>query len=274
MSRVKVWRMLPVVTTSAAFFFACCFSGSSAQPVTPQETPAQVAASASSQMSLEQAAAESAEPAEEARGDVLVARKRYQAAIEAYKKAPRDSASVWNKMGIAYQLMMDENDAEACYRKSLKLDRKDANVLNNLGTVYNAEKRYGDAEKMYRAALKINPKSAVIRKNLGTTLLALHKYKKGWAEYQTALTIDPHIFDGTTGPTVMDPASLQDRGAMNYYMARGCAQAGMTECAINYLRMAMIEGYTNPKKLAADSEFARLRELPAFQELMQSQKNP
>ena len=36
-----------------------------------------------------------------------MARQRYQAAIEAYKKAPRDSAEAWNKMGVAYQLMFN-----------------------------------------------------------------------------------------------------------------------------------------------------------------------
>ena len=37
-------------------------------------------------------------------GDALMAHQRYQAAIEAYKKAPANDATVWNKEGIAYQL--------------------------------------------------------------------------------------------------------------------------------------------------------------------------
>ena len=43
---------------------------------------------------------------------------------------------------------------------------------------------------------------------------------------------------------------------MNYYMAKGCVRAGMTERAIEYLRMALNEGFTSPKKLTADNEFA------------------
>ena len=86
-----------------------------------------------------------------------MAHQRYQAAIEAYKKAPPNNAVVWNKMGIAYQLMFNLTDAMHCYRTSRKLNPKNSNVLNNLGTVYDALKEYRNAEKMYRKALKIDP---------------------------------------------------------------------------------------------------------------------
>jgi hypothetical protein len=46
----------------------------------------------------------------------------------------------------------------------------------------------------------------------------------------------------------------------------------MNDCAIEYLRMALNEGFTNPKKIAADSEFAGLKDLPAFQQLLASQR--
>jgi len=49
-------------------------------------------------------------------GDALMARQRYQAAIEAYKKAPEDDAAAWNKLGIAYQMMFNVNDAMRCYK--------------------------------------------------------------------------------------------------------------------------------------------------------------
>jgi len=61
---------------------------------------------------------------------------------------------------------------------------------------------------------------------------------------------------------------------MNYYMAKGCVRAGQTDRAIEYLRMALNEGYTNPKKIQADNEFAVLRGTPAFEELIASQTAP
>ncbi|HVZ85110.1 MAG TPA: tetratricopeptide repeat protein [Terracidiphilus sp.] len=205
-------------------------------------------------------------------GDSLMAHKRYQAAIEAYKQTPKPSAAVWNKMGIAYQMMYDLDDAMQCYKTSLKLEPKNVNVLNNLGTVYDSQKDYKRAVKMYRKALKADPHSALVLKNLGTDLLAQHKYKKGWQVYQSALVADPQIFDRNIGPRVENPASRQDRGAMNYYMAKGCMRAGRNDRAIEYLRAALNEGYISPKKIETDVEFAGLHNLPAYKQLMAEQE--
>ena len=211
------------------------------------------------------------QPTPEQLGDSLMARQRYQAAIEAYKKAPTNEPAVWNKMGIAYQLMFNLNDAMHCYTTSHKLDPKNSNVLNNLGTVYDALKQYHSAEKMYRKALKLDPNSALVIKNLGTNLLSQHKYAKGWQEYQAAIKLDPNIFENSSRPRVENPASVSDRGAMNYYLAKGCVRAGMPTRAIEYLRLALNEGYTNPRKINADNEFATLHGIPAFEELLAEQ---
>lgn len=207
-------------------------------------------------------------PDSETAGDVLLARHRYQAAIEVYHKVPNPSAAVWNKMGIAYQMMFDLDDAMHCYQASLKLDPKNVSVLNNLGTAYDSQRQYGKAVKMYRKALKIQPKSGLVLKNLGTDLLAQHKYAKGWEIYKEALEVDPQIFDHPNGPRVENPASVQDRGAMNYYMAKGCVRAGKNDRAIEYLRSALNEGFTSPQKIAMDREFAALHGLPDFERLI------
>lgn len=201
-------------------------------------------------------------------GDSFMAHQRYQEAIRAYKSDPHPTAAAWNKMGIAYEMMFDAKDAERCYKKSLRLNHHDAQVINNLGTVYDSEKRYRKAERMYRKAIKLDSSSAIMYKNLGTNQLARHKYEKGWVAYQKALALDPHIFDQPGASAVQNTASLQERGAMNYYMAKSCVQAGLTDRAIQFLRMALSEGFTSPKKVAQDSSFAKLRDNPAFQQLI------
>jgi Tfp pilus assembly protein PilF len=213
-------------------------------------------------------------PTPEEVGDSLMMHLRYQAAIESYKKVPGNAAEIWNKMGIAYQMMFDQADATRCYQTSLKIDPKNTHVLNNLGTIFDSGKQFGAAEKMYRKALRIDPNSAITQKNLGTNLLAQHKYKQGWEAYQAAMAIDPHIFENVTSPRVDNPSSAQNRGAMNYFMAKGCVRAGMNARAIDYLRMALNEGFTNPKKIVADGEFASLRGIPAFEQLLAAQNTP
>jgi tetratricopeptide (TPR) repeat protein len=205
-------------------------------------------------------------------GDSLVAHQRYQAAIASYEKVPQKTSAIWNKMGIAYQMMFNTRDAARCYKESLKLNPRNSQVLNNLGTVYASLKDYSQADRFYRKAVKLDPDSALIYKNLGTNLLSEHKYNKGWEAYQRALKIDPQIFSDHDSPHVENPSSVQERGAMNYYMALGCARAGYTDCALDYLRMALDEGFTSRKKVAADSEFASLRDNPAFQQLLAEQR--
>jgi len=285
-------RWVPAVAVLAALTLPARIAMSETGLKTMQQTPAQAASqnsidtsgAGSSQVPAMTTGPEVAKPPQptvpivlppstpEDMGDTLMAQQRYQAAIEAYRKSPDRSAEIWNKMGIAYQLMFNQQEALHCYQASLRLEPKNSRVMNNLGTIYDAEKEYGDAERMYRKALKADPKSALIYKNLGTNLLTQHRYKKGWEAYKAALELDPGIFKNTTNPRIQNPASVEERGAMNYYMAKGCVRAGMNDCAIEYLRMALNEGFTNPKKLAADSEFAGLKGLPAFQQLLASQR--
>jgi Tfp pilus assembly protein PilF len=260
MSSFAKSRWLPAVSTA---FFAASLMGS-AQSSTSEF--------ATARPTLESSVPSVSQPTPEAVGDSLMAHRRYQAAIGSYKQSPQISAEVWNKMGIAYQMMFNLQDATRCYQESLRLEPKNVNVLNNLGTVYDSMKQYKQAVKMYHKALKVDAKSALVLKNLGTDLLAQHQYKKGWEVYKQALAVDPQIFDHTSGPRIENPASIQDRGAMNYYMAKGCVRAGKNDRAIEYLRQALNEGFTNAKKIAADQEFAGLRGMAAYDQLIAEQK--
>jgi len=227
------------------------------QPATP---PAEQAVIPISSPTLPQLTPEEA-------GDLHMARRRYQAAIEAYSHTPAKSAVVWNKIGLAQQQLFDLADAKKSYEISLRLDPKNPDVLNNLATVHFAIKDYGNAEKYYRKALKFSPKSALIYKNLGTNLLAENKFKKGWESFQTALTLDPQIFERVNQYRVEEPTTTEKRGAMNYYLAKTYARAGNSDRAIDCLRRAINEGFTDRKKIMADTEFAGLYNLTAFQQL-------
>lgn len=253
---------LPLIGTSLGVCLAQSAAGAN-------QAPAQTLAAAQPSSTT----APKTPPTPEQIGDSLMAHQRYQSAIAAYSKAPQLTAAIWNKMGIAYQMMFDDDNASHCYKESLKLDPDNAQTLNNLGTVYASMKSYGQADRMYRKAIKLDPKSARILKNYGTSLLAEHKYNKGWEIYKEALALDPEVFTDRDGPTVQDPSGIQERGAMNYYMAAGCAHAGYVECALQYLRMALDEGFTTRKKVQTDIEFASLRGDPGFKKLIAEERS-
>jgi tetratricopeptide (TPR) repeat protein len=205
-------------------------------------------------------------------GDLAMAHRHFQAALEAYRKVPVKSAATWNKIGIACQQMFLVQEAKKSYETSLKMDPRNPDVINNLGTVYYSQQQYGPAEKLYRKALKIRPRSALIYKNLGTDMLAGNKFKKGWDCYQTALAIDPDIFEKSNLMRIGEPTPTQKRGAMSYYLAKSYAQVGMTDLAVEYLRKAIDDGFTDRKKIMADKELASLRGLTAFEQLLAEQR--
>ncbi len=204
----------------------------------------------------------------EALGDLYIVRHRYQAAIAAYSKAPQTTAAVWDKIGVAYQMLFDDRDAIHCYQQALKLAPSYADALNNLATIYESQGQYGDAEREYRAALKVTPRSALMLKNLGTDLMVEHKYNQGWDAYQQALALDPEIFSEPNGPNIGNSASKEGHGAVDYYTALANLRAGNTNAAIDSLRAAIDEGFLTPKKVGRDRSVAILRGNPAFQELL------
>ena len=204
-------------------------------------------------------------------GDSLLIHRRYHEAIEQYKKAPSDSADVWDRMGIAYQMLSDANDAARCYKESLRLNAGNEFAWNNLATVYDSLGDFGKAEALYRKALELDPQSARIAMNLGTNLMLQNKVRQGSKMYQRALALDKNAFDEFGGPSTTSGAPLEQRGAINYSKAQRCAQAGMSDRAIEYLRQAISEGFTSPSQIAEDRSFAPLRGNPAYQKLLAEQ---
>ncbi len=210
----------------------------------------------------------------EQQGDLLMIHHQYLEAIDAYRKAPRDSAVVWNKLGIAYHHMFALDQARADYVRALSLNPRYGEALNNLAAVYYAEKDYKRAEKTYRRAIKLLPTSAVAYNNLGTAYFADNKFKQGTDAYRTAFAIDPLVFNGDPLQTISETSSTEERARVDYCLAELYARAGMKDKAIEYLRKALDAGFNDSKRLMQDQEFASIRQSAEFEQLVASAKRP
>lgn len=208
----------------------------------------------------------------EERGDLMMARGQYVAAIKAYEEAPQDSAVVWNKMGMAWQHLFAIDEAKKDYERALRLKPRFPEAMNNLGTIYYAKKDYGEAERRYRRALKLMPRSATVYNNLGAAYFAQGNYKKGAKAYEKAFAIDPSVFGNASFHGVAEVGSPQQLAVQDYCLAELFAQAGMTESAIEYLRKAMGEGFRDRKRIMKDQAFSSLRKTAAFADLLNEQK--
>jgi tetratricopeptide (TPR) repeat protein len=205
----------------------------------------------------------------ERRGDILMARKMYREAIEMYSEAPQDSAVVWNKLGIAYHQLMQLDAARKRYERAIHLDPKYPEAINNLGTIFYARKQFGKATRYYKRALKLAPDSASIFSNLGTAYFARKKYKEASEAYETALRLDPEIFEHhSTYGVLLQERNVEERAKFHYYLAKTYAKAGQNERALQYIRRALEEGFTERRKLMEDPEFTSVRRMPEFQELL------
>jgi len=208
----------------------------------------------------------------EQRGDLMMARHQYLAAIDAYRSAGGDSAVIWNKTGVAYHHLFAMDAAKMDYERALRLKPNYAEALNNLGAVFYAQKNYKKAEKLYRRSLKLMPQSAIVYNNLGSAYFAQGNFKRGNAAYRAAFAIDPLTFNGDPLQTIPEVSSPKERARQNYCLAKLFAQAGMKDRAIEHLRKALDEGFSDHKDLMQDREFASLRNTAEFVQLM-AEKN-
>jgi tetratricopeptide (TPR) repeat protein len=205
----------------------------------------------------------------EQRADILMARKMYREAVDVYREGPLDSAIIWNKIGIAYHQMLQMNEARKNYEKAIKLNPKYAEAINNLGTVFYARKSYRRAISQYNRALKLTPNSASIYSNLGTAQFARKKYEEASISYQKALSLDPEVFEHRSAyGTLLQERTVSEKARFHYYLAKTYANAGNTARALQYIRMALEEGFKERRKLMEEPEFAKLRETAEFKELM------
>jgi tetratricopeptide (TPR) repeat protein len=213
----------------------------------------------------------------EDRADIFMARKSYDEAVDYYQRAlkqpgftTQQKGTVWNKLGIAYQQLMDYEQARKCYKEATRLRPDFAEPWNNLGTTYYIVNKAKKSVKYYAHSIKLNPNSPSFHMNLGTSYYKMKKYKEAVEEFQTALTQNPNILaERSLGGTVM-----QTRGAdANFYylLAKTFARQGRVEEAVRYLRRAFEEGFKDHKRLEEDADLKKISQAPEYVELL---KNP
>jgi tetratricopeptide (TPR) repeat protein len=209
----------------------------------------------------------------EQRGDICMARKNYEDAVDYYYRALRQTSfknpELWNKMGIAFQQDSRLHDAHKAYVKATHLDENFAEAWNNIGTIYSLEKKYRRSLPYYERAVKLKNEVAAFHINLGSTYYHLKRYPKAVEEYRTALRIDPKAVSSESAVGTVVHAGGTDM-EYYYYMAKALASVGNAEVAVRYLRRALEEGFHDRQRIDDDPDFKKISKDPAFVELMRN----
>ena len=208
----------------------------------------------------------------ELRGDIFMAKKQYREAIEAFHQGSPNDPVLCNKSGIAYHQLLQLDNALKSYRQAVRLRKDYVEAINNIGTVYYARKSFRRSISYYKRAIQIapsQPKSASIYSNLGTAYFARKQYKDATDAFQTALSLDPDVFEHRSSfGVLLEERNVEERAKYHYYVAKMYAKNGRTELALQYLRKALEEGFKDKKQIEKDPEFASMRDLREFKDLM------
>ena len=253
---VPMVRRVPIAEWMLGLFFLC---GNSfcLEAATPQANAPQIPSDA---QALEQ------------RADLHMVRKEYADAASLYRRPTQlqpQNAAYQNKVGIAYHLLQDLDEAKKFYRRALQLNPKYGQAINNLASIEYAQKNYRSAILSYLKALELTPNDAVIYSNLGTAYFSYEKYDYAMTSYRYALLLDPKIFQesGRVG-TMVQQRNAENVAAFNFYLAKTYADLGKVEETLLYLQKAWEEGFPDLRKELEDKVFAFLANETRFQDLL------
>jgi tetratricopeptide (TPR) repeat protein len=212
----------------------------------------------------------------ESKGDLERVHNNYLMAISYYQQAlrvnPRDP-NLLNKLGISELKLGDRGQAKKYFSRALKADPKNISALNNLGAVAYLDKKYKTAVKYLKQALELDESSAPSHLNLAESWMGLNQIERAMTEYARAIELDADILsESQTGISARVSTPAQ-RAAVDYLIAKAYAKRGNSEGALEYLKRAKAEHFTDLNRVYKDQEFASLWVDPRLQSIVKRQTN-
>jgi tetratricopeptide (TPR) repeat protein len=196
------------------------------------------------------------------KADILSARKDWAAARDAYAEAIRETATLYNKLGVCEQHLGDAPAAHAAYSRAVELRPDYAQAWNNLGTLDHGRKDYAGAIIAYRKSIALDPTDAVVYKNLGQAFLALDDIEGTVEAWGHALRLDPAVLTAKDSDSVQ--AGELDLARKYFIYAKLIAARGDVDTALELLGMARENGFDDFGKVERDPDFASVVQDPRW----------
>jgi predicted O-linked N-acetylglucosamine transferase (SPINDLY family) len=114
--------------------------------------------------------------------------------LQAIEAKPNEAVFHAN-LGIVLEALQCWPEAEAAYRRSLRLSPNNPAALNSLGNLHRAAWRLDEASCCYKAALALNPHFTMAESNLGNTFADRDDFDQAIACYRRALAVDANFVD-------------------------------------------------------------------------------
>jgi tetratricopeptide (TPR) repeat protein len=125
-------------------------------------------------------------------------------AVEAFQQAVKldpDLAEAHFRLGLGYEALAKQEDAESQYKKAVEAYKKhleanpdDAEAHYNLGQTYANLGNYSEAIRSYRQATKLKTDDPDMYYDLGVAHTKLAQYDQAAAAFSKSLEIDPEYY--------------------------------------------------------------------------------
>lgn len=203
--------------------------------------------------------------------DAAFERKDTYAALIKYLEAARlnpNSEYLFNRLGIAYSQLKLYDEAGQAFRRAMVLSPKYSYAYNNLGSVFFAQQFYKKSEKYFKKAIALKENEASFHMNLGSLYLEKKKWDKAMAEWRKSLALDRDIFSKRSAASLSSSgSSVMER---SYFLARLFALAGNAASAIENLKQAITDGFTDIEAINREHDFDPIRNDESFVEFLKN----
>ncbi|RMG18531.1 MAG: tetratricopeptide repeat protein [Deltaproteobacteria bacterium] len=132
--------------------------------------------------------------------------------------------------------------------------RVQAMEIARVGAAYLAKGRFQKARQKFQEAVTKDPSYAEGYNGIGVTYAAENDFKEALQWYQRSIAANPEIGDAY------------------YNLACAYARTGDPKMAVNYLRIAVLNGYAQPEQIAADPDLETLHDRADFQAVLRLAK--
>jgi tetratricopeptide (TPR) repeat protein len=203
-------------------------------------------------------------------GDIAFSRKENYAALIKYLEAARlnpNNANFLNRLGIAYSQLNLYDDARREFQSALNLNPKFSFALNNLGSVYYHNGNLKKAEQYFKKAVSLKADEASFHVNLGSLYLEKGKDADAKAAWRKAIALDAGALTKGSG-IILKTAGRTSPMAKCFFMARFFASKGSVELAIENLKLAYSNGFSDIKAIEKQPDFDPVRKDDRFVEFM------
>jgi tetratricopeptide (TPR) repeat protein len=193
-------------------------------------------------------------------GEAAFIRKEFYAALIKFlyaEKLTPNSGYLQNRLGMAYSQLELYDNAIASFKKAIASNPRYPFPFNNLGAIYFAQNKMKKARNLFQKALEMKDDEASFHLNLGMVYLQKNKLDKARAEISKALQIDPLAI---SGPNVNLEAGSRTKTDRNYFIARLHASEGRAVPAIESLKKAVANGFSNIEEIKKQADFNPIRE--------------